>query len=76
MEMKFSDSIRNNFSQKRLISDYFVSYIDIINNKNTNTIIERMTIQIGAFYHIIQKQMQLNPNWIMIKHEDLCKNPR
>jgi len=75
IKMKFNDSIRNIFSQKRLISDYFVSYDDIINNKNTNTIIERMTMQIGAFYHIIQKQMQSNPNWIIIKHEDLCKNP-
>jgi len=69
LELKLPDSMRNIFSQRQLIEDYF-KHIDP-DRLTTQSIIQAMAVQIGAFYYILEQQ-QKNYDWIIVKHEDMC----
>lgn len=73
LNLKFSDSYRNIFSQKKLVKKHFKNVISDVNNYGD--VIEKMTAQIAGAYSVIEKQMKKHKSWHVIRHEDLCKDP-
>lgn len=73
LKMQFQDSWRNVFHQEDLVKDYFKDILPKLNRKND--VIEKMTIQIAAAYYVLQEQLASHPDWILLRHEDLCLNP-
>lgn len=60
--------------QPLLIQDYLNPFEDILLQKNSN-FWYKVGLYWGATYFILQQQIQHNPDWIVVKHEDLCANP-
>ena len=34
-----------------------------------------MAVQIGSIYKIIEEQLKEHPHWVVVRHEDLCRDP-
>ena len=34
-----------------------------------------MAVQIGCIYKVIEEQLKEHPRWVVIRHEDLCRDP-
>jgi hypothetical protein len=73
MKLHFQDSWRNIFSQEDLVKDYFKDILPKLNRKTE--IIDKMAIQLSAAYYVVNEQLQNHPNWMIIRHEDLCEDP-
>ncbi|HEU5139905.1 MAG TPA: sulfotransferase [Bacillales bacterium] len=73
LKLKFPDSARNIFSQEALVNDYFGDIMPEI-EKRTD-VVEEMAAQIGGIYSVLEKQLESHPNWILLRHEELCENP-
>ncbi|MFV9644341.1 MAG: sulfotransferase [Desulfobacterales bacterium] len=73
LKMGLPDAVRNIFSQRRLIDDHF-SFIDpgCFRVYEEGSIIQKMAIQVGAFYYFLEKEVIKHPNWHIVFHEDLC----
>jgi len=73
LKLKMPDSMRNILIQENIIDDYFLPYLSVIRSANRN--IEKIALQIGLLYKILEMQASIHPEWIIISHEELCKNP-
>ncbi|SES71602.1 Sulfotransferase domain-containing protein [Salinibacillus kushneri] len=73
LKLKMPDSLRNIFYQDYLMEDYLFPFKEHLASANSH--ISQMSMQIGAFYYVLEKQIKNHPNWILVKHEDLCENP-
>jgi hypothetical protein len=73
LKLKFADGSRNIFSQGHLVEDYFESILPQIEQKTDE--IEKMAAQIGGIYFVLEKQLKNHPDWILLRHEELCANP-
>lgn len=63
----------NIISQIDLMDDYLIEYRDAI--KRARSAMEILAVHVGAYYRVIQEQALFNPEWIVVKHEDLCSDP-
>ncbi|MTI65733.1 MAG: sulfotransferase [Firmicutes bacterium] len=73
LKLRMPDSIRNLYSQKILVEDYLAPFLGHI--KEAQGILAHISLQIGAFYYVLEQQLKKNDQWILIKHEDLCYSP-
>lgn len=73
LKLKFPDSSRNIFQQEPLVRDYFQEIYPQIREKTDR--VEKMAAQIGGIYHVLEKQLAHHPEWILLRHEDLCLDP-
>lgn len=73
MRLDNPDIYRNIFSQDRLVNDYLQPYID--NIQALKDPLEKAGTQVAAIYHVLAKQLQNNPDWIVVTHEEFCKDP-
>lgn len=73
LSLNLPDACRNLFNQSELVGDYFQQ---LSANLSPGTdLVKRMTAQIGAAYFVLEKQAENHPDWMIIRHEDLCANP-
>lgn len=73
LKLKMPDSIRNIFGQEQLIHDHLSETIDQIST--ASTLVQKMAVQIGSIYYVLEQQIKQHPNWIITMHETLCENP-
>jgi len=73
LRLNNQDINRNIISQRSLIDDYLHPFLDDI--KSLSDPIEIAGAQVGAIYYVLSKQIERNPNWIVIHHEEYCKDP-
>lgn len=67
------DIYRNIFCQDALVQDYLQPYIDEI--KSLQDPLEKAGSQVAAFYHVLAQQLQNHPEWIVVNHEQFCREP-
>lgn len=60
--------------QDRLIKDYLYEFKEQMNKPNMD-IIEEASLLWLCIYSVLDKYIRNNPEWIVIKHEDLCSHP-
>lgn len=73
LRMQLADGNRRVFTQTKLEEDYLQPYMSDI--KVLDDPVTAMGLQVAIFYHIWEKQLLDNPDWISISHEALCHNP-
>jgi hypothetical protein len=59
--------------QKNLIDDYLYPYEHFLKTKGSFW--QKLGHYWGAAHHVMLKQQQQHPNWIVVQHEDLCLDP-
>ena len=59
--------------QSGLMSDYLNPYRAVLENARTPYAV--LAARIGAYYKIILQMAARNPDWLVVKHEDLCGDP-
>lgn len=76
LKMRLPDSNRNIFHQKKLVADYFSSIApEAINLSRNGTPIQQMAVQIAAFHYFLERVHLEHPNWLLVSHESICKDP-
>ncbi|HET7657386.1 MAG TPA: sulfotransferase [Bacillales bacterium] len=73
IKLKFNDSSRNIFTQEKLVNDYFKKFMPKVNR--LEDYIEKMAAQIGGVYYVLEKQLKRHPHWILLRHDELCRDP-
>ena len=73
LTLKIPDSIRNIFAQSELVHDHLAPFPKKWLLARTN--VQKMAAQIGAIYKVLENQISDHPQWIIIKHEELCQDP-
>lgn len=68
-----SDIWRNLFIQKNLMKDYLSGFETGISDLEHN--LEKAGAQVGAFHYVLAKQIEHNPGWNIVRHEQLCLDP-
>ena len=59
--------------QPKLMADYLGSYREIIERAQSPYGV--LAARIGAYYKIVLQMAARNPDWLVVKHEDLCRDP-
>lgn len=74
LRIKNPDINRNLIIQKALVDDYLQPYIDKIYALKDP--LEKAGAQVAIFYYILACQIKENPDWSVVKHEDVCLHPK
>lgn len=61
-------------SQPALFEDHLAPYRETI--AAAETYFEKLGVLWGATYHVILRQWENHPNWIVVRHQDLCIDPQ
>ncbi len=73
LRMGIKDSLRNIFIQGSLARDYLSEHRDVI--QADENAVRQMAAQIGGIYKVIEEQLKEHPRWVVVRHEDLCRDP-
>jgi hypothetical protein len=73
LRMGIADATRNIFNQGSILRDYLSEHRDVI-QADENTV-RQMAAQIGGIYKVIEEQIKAHPRWVVVRHEDLCRDP-
>tara|TARA_B100000315_G_scaffold260719_1_gene324417 strand:+ start:10335 stop:11336 length:1002 start_codon:yes stop_codon:yes gene_type:complete len=73
LKLGLHDGNRKLYMRPEIINSYLHPFLEKINELNDP--LEFQGLQVGIFYYIWEKWLQMNPSWITINHEELCINP-
>lgn len=73
LRLEIADATRNIFSQGSIFRDYLARHRDVI--EADDNVVRQMAAQIGSIYKVIEEQLKGHPRWVVIRHEDLCRDP-
>lgn len=65
--------LKNPQEQEALIADHLRPYRDLF--QNAAMPYEVLASRVGAYYKVVSEAARRHPEWIVLRHEDLCKNP-
>jgi hypothetical protein len=71
--MGIADGRRNIFSQTSILHDYLSDHRDV--TQADENAVQQMAAQIGSMYKVIEEQIREHPRWVVVRHEDLCRDP-
>ena len=73
LRLGITDAYRNISSQKSILHDYFSEHKAVIQSGEST--VRQMAAQIGGIYRVIEEQIREHPRWVVVRHEDLCRDP-
>ncbi|MGF1496389.1 MAG: sulfotransferase [Elainellaceae cyanobacterium] len=68
----------NILSQENLIKDYLFPYVSEISratNSSKYDVIDESILLWKIIYHFVAIQREKHPDWLFVRHEDICLNP-
>ena len=58
--------------QPQLLEDHLKPFEALLHKEE---LLQKMAVSWGAAYNVILQQQKRHPDWIVVKHEDLCQEP-
>ena len=55
------------------MTDFLFSYREVI--ESAESPFEKLAARVGAYYKVALSLAQRHPSWILVTHEDLCRDP-
>lgn len=67
------EALERLINQQKLMDDFLSPFADCL--RGQEDFFHNLGLFYGANHFVLEKQRVANPDWIFIRHEDLCKNP-
>ncbi|MGQ4646879.1 sulfotransferase [Lyngbya aestuarii] len=67
------DPFQKLLAQPRVIDDYLKPFEHLL--RNDEGLLQQMAVCWGAVYYIMLEQQKRHPNWLVVQHEELCRDP-